>query len=79
MNIIPYGRQEITSTDIESVLSTLRSDYLTQGPAIYEFEKNFAICVGAKYAVAVNNGTAALHLAYLGSGIVNGSRVVTTP
>ena len=57
--VIPYGRQTITDADIEAVVTTLRSDYLTKGPAIPEFEKKFADYVGAKYAVALSNGTAA--------------------
>ena len=59
---IPYGRQHITEEDIQAVVTTLQSDYLTQGPKIAEFETAFAAYVGAKYAVAVANGTAALHL-----------------
>ena len=60
--IIPYGRQHITEEDIQAVIESLKSDYLTQGPRISEFETNFAKYIGAKYAVAVANGTAALHL-----------------
>ena len=60
--VIPYGRQNITADDIKAVSDTLQSDFLTQGPAIKEFENNFAEYIGAKYAVAVSNGTAALHL-----------------
>ncbi|MGE8421559.1 MAG: DegT/DnrJ/EryC1/StrS family aminotransferase, partial [Sphingobacterium siyangense] len=63
--VIPYGRQHITEEDIQVVIDTLKSDYLTQGPKIKEFEDNFASYVGAKYAVAVANGTAALHLCAL--------------
>ncbi len=76
---IPYGRQRITQEDIDAVIDTLRSDFLTQGPRISEFEENFAKYVGAKYAVAVTNGTAALHLALLGMGIQAGDNVITTP
>ncbi len=76
---IPYGRQFITQEDIDAVVETLRSDFLTQGPKISEFEENFAKYVGAKYAVAVTNGTAALHLALLGLGIQPGDNVITTP
>ena len=60
---ISYGRQHITEEDIQAVVDTLKSDYLTQGPKIPEFEQAFARYVGAKYAVAVNNATAGLHLA----------------
>jgi len=76
---IPYGKQHITEDDIAAVASTLRSDYLTQGPKIAEFESAFADYVGAKYAVAVANGTAALHLCTLVLGVNEGSKVITTP
>jgi len=76
---IPYGRQNITKDDIEAVVDVLQSDFLTQGPRIKEFEDNFAAYVGAKYAVAVSNGTSALHLSLLGLGISKGDSVVTTP
>ena len=76
---IPYGRQTVTDEDIQAVTEVLRSDFLTQGPKIAEFEEKFAAYVGAPYAVAVANGTAALHLALLGMGIGKGSRVITTP
>ena len=79
MNSIPYGRQHITDEDIEAVISTLKSDYLTQGPSIAAFEKAFANYVGCKYAVAVSNGTAALHLAALSLDVNEQSNVITTP
>lgn len=78
-NIIPYGRQNITEEDIDIVIQTLKSDYLTQGPKISEFEENFANYVGAKYAVAVANGTAALHLCALALDIKEGDKVITSP
>lgn len=78
-NSIPYGRQNITEEDIEAVVSTLKSDYLTQGPRIPEFEKAFAEYVGSKFAVAVSNGTAALHLCALALKIQSGDKVITTP
>ena len=62
MNPIPYGRQNITEEDIIAVVEALKSDYLTQGPKILDFEVEFAKYIGSKYAVAVSNGTAALHL-----------------
>ena len=65
MNPIPYGKQLITNEDIKAVTDALTSDYLTQGPKIAEFENAFADYVGSKYAVAVSNGTAALHLCAL--------------
>jgi len=76
---IPYGRQNITRADIKSVVAVLQSDYLTQGPAVAEFEKKFAKYVGAKYAVAVTNGTAALHLSALALEVNSQSKVITTP
>lgn len=76
---IPYGRQNITEEDIESVVETLQADFLTQGPKILEFENVFAKYVGAKYAVAVSNATAGLHLAVKVLGIKEGDRVITTP
>ena len=79
MSSIPYGRQHITQDDIDAVVETLQSDYLTQGPKVAEFENAFANYVGAKYAVAVTNGTAALHLSALALGVNEGSRVITTP
>jgi len=79
MNKIPYGRQHVTEADIQAVVNTLQSDYLTQGPAIEAFEKAFAQYVGSRYAVAVANGTAALHIAALGLGLKPGDKVITTP
>lgn len=76
---IPYGKQNITQVDIDSVIETLTSDYLTQGPKVKEFEEKFASYIGVKYAVAVNNATAGLHLAVLALGLKNGERVITTP
>ena len=79
MHKIPYGRQNITKDDINAVVQSLQSDFLTQGPRIPEFEKNFAEYVDAKYAVAVSNGTAALHLSLLGLSIGPGDNIITTP
>jgi UDP-4-amino-4,6-dideoxy-N-acetyl-beta-L-altrosamine transaminase len=79
LRTIPYGRQTITDADIEAVVSVLKSDYLTQGPAIPEFEKKFAAYLGSTYAVAVSNGTAALHLCTLALNVKEGTRVITTP
>jgi len=79
MKVIPYGRQNITQADIDAVVGSLTSDFLTQGPRINEFEEAFAKYIGAKYAVAVANGTAALHLAVLGMGLQPGERVITSP
>ena len=79
MKKIPYGRQNITDEDIQAVVETLKGDWLTQGPKIGEFEKAFAEYVGAKYAVAVSNGTAALHLCTLALGVNKNDKVITTP
>lgn len=76
---IPYGRQTITGEDIEAVSQVLQSDFLTQGPKIAEFEKAFADYIGVRYAVAVSNGTAALHLCALAMDIAPGDKVITTP
>ena len=76
---IPYGRQWIDEEDIKGVVDVLRSDYVTTGPAVVEFERKVADYVGAKYAVAVSNGTAALHIACLAAGIGEGDEVITTP
>ena len=66
--MIPYGRQEISDKDIESVVKVLKSDFITQGPITIEFEKKVAKYCGAKYAHAVNSATSALHIACL-SGV----------
>ncbi|MCT4614481.1 MAG: UDP-4-amino-4,6-dideoxy-N-acetyl-beta-L-altrosamine transaminase [Marinifilaceae bacterium] len=79
MSVIPYGRQSITLEDIDCVVEILKSDFLTQGPKVLEFEKNFADYVEAKYAVAVSNGTAALHLCAMALDIKEGDKVITTP
>lgn len=77
--MIPYGKQFIDKEDIDEVIKVLKSDWLTQGPKILEFEKILAKYCGAKYAVAVCNGTAALYLAYLAAGLKKGDEVITTP
>jgi len=79
MKKIPYGRQSIDQNDIDAVVSTLNSDYLTQGPKVREFESKFAEYVGANYAVAVNNATSGLHLSVLALSLSKGDRVITTP
>ena len=79
MDAIPYGRQHITDEDIQAVIQALKSDYLTQGPRIAEFEEAFAEYIGSKYAVAISNGTAALHLCALALGVNEGDKVITTP
>ncbi|NBR48687.1 UDP-4-amino-4,6-dideoxy-N-acetyl-beta-L-altrosamine transaminase, partial [bacterium] len=77
--MIPYGRQAISEDDIAAVVRSLRSDFLTCGPEVEAFEKEFAAFVGAKHAVAVCNATAALHVAMQVLGIGKGDRVVTSP
>jgi hypothetical protein len=79
MKTIPYGRQHITDEDISEVIRVLKSDFLTQGPEILKFEKAFSSYIGSKYAVAVANGTAALHLCALALGVNIGDKVITTP
>lgn len=76
---ISYGRQYITDEDIQTVVDTLRSDYLTQGPRIPAFEKQFAEYLGVEYACMVSNGTAALHLCAMALDIKPGDKVITTP
>jgi UDP-4-amino-4,6-dideoxy-N-acetyl-beta-L-altrosamine transaminase len=77
--VIPYGRQHITQKDIEAVSKALSAEYLTQGPKIAEFERAFAEYVGADHAVAVSNGTAALHLCAIAMGVSPGDKVITSP
>lgn len=79
MKTIPYGKQEITEEDINAVSEVLRSEFLTQGPAVADFEKKFANYVGSTYAVAVSNGTAALHLCALALEVKPGQKVLATP
>ncbi|MFN5372684.1 MAG: UDP-4-amino-4,6-dideoxy-N-acetyl-beta-L-altrosamine transaminase, partial [Bacteroidia bacterium] len=76
---IPYGRQTITDEDIQAVNDVLLGEYLTQGPKIAVLESAFASYVGAKYAVAISNGTAALHLCAMALDVKEGTRVITTP
>lgn len=77
--MIPYGRQSISDDDVQAVVSALRSDFLTSGPRVDEFENAFAEFIGAKHAVAVTNATAALHLAMLAGDVGPGDRVITSP
>lgn len=79
MKLIPYGRQSIKQEDIDAVVDALCSDFLTQGPKIKEFELKFANYIGAKYAVAVSNATAGLHLSVLTLAQDKYQRVITTP
>jgi UDP-4-amino-4,6-dideoxy-N-acetyl-beta-L-altrosamine transaminase len=77
--VIPYGKQYISEEDIAAVTETLKSDFLTQGPKIKEFEEKFAHYIGSKYAVAISNGTAALHLCTLALNVNEQSKIITTP
>jgi len=77
--LLPYGRQSITEEDIQAVVDVLRSDWLTTGPKVEEFEEAFAAWIGAKYAVSFSSGTAALHGAAFAAGIGPGDEAVTTP
>ncbi|WP_026395938.1 UDP-4-amino-4,6-dideoxy-N-acetyl-beta-L-altrosamine transaminase [Acetobacterium malicum] len=76
---IPYGKQYIDNDDIKAVSKVLQSDFLTTGPAVAEFEQNLCDLTGASYAVAVTNGTAALHAACYAAGIKAGDEIITTP
>ncbi len=76
--MIPYGRQSISDDDIKAVVDVLKSDYLTQGPVVPEFEKSICKYTGASYAVAVNSGTSALHIACLSLGLGKGDWLWTS-
>ncbi len=78
-SIIPYGRHSISQADIDAVISVLKSDWLTQGPVIEGFEQAVAEYCGAKYAVAVNSATSALHIACLAAGLGEGNVLWTSP
>src|SRR5271155_2703111 len=77
--LLPYGRQSIGEDDIQAVVNVLRSDWLTTGPKVAEFEEAFAAWVGAKYAVSFSSGTAALHGAAFAAGLKPGDEAITTP
>lgn len=77
--MIPYGRQDISDADIEAVIEVLRSNFLTQGPNVSEFEARLAECVGARHAVAVNSATSALHIAVAAVGLGSGDLLWTSP
>jgi len=79
MSTVPYGRQDINQADIDAVIAVLRSEYLTQGPVVHNFEKVVADYCGVQYAVAVNSATSALHIACLALGVGKGDLVWTTP
>ncbi len=77
--LLPYGRQSIDEDDIQSVVNVLRSDWLTTGPKVGEFEEAFAAYVGAKYAISFTSGTAALHGAAFAAGLGPGDEALTSP
>ncbi|MGD1024288.1 MAG: UDP-4-amino-4,6-dideoxy-N-acetyl-beta-L-altrosamine transaminase [Candidatus Sulfotelmatobacter sp.] len=77
--LLPYGRQSIGEEDIQAVVNVLRSDWLTTGPKVAEFEEAFAAWVGAKHAVSFSSGTAALHGAAFAAGLKAGDEAITTP
>ena len=77
--LLPYGRQTIDEGDIQAVVDTLRSDWLTTGPKVNEFEEAFAAWVGARYAVSFSSGTAALHGAAFAAGMRTGDEAITSP
>ena len=77
--MIPYGRQDISQADIDAVVETLRSDWLTQGPAVPRFEEKLGAAVGATHVVAMSSATAALHVACLALGLGPGDRLWTVP
>lgn len=79
MNPIPYGRQHITQKDIDAVVHSLKQPYLTTGPVVQQFEEAFAKYVGSDFAVAVSNGTAALHLCAMALEVDNNSNVIVPP
>ncbi len=72
--LLPYGRQSLDEGDIESVVEVLRSDWLTTGPKVVEFEERFAAWVGAKYAISFSSGTAALHGAAFAAGLQSATK-----
>src|SRR5581483_11376747 len=76
---LPYGHQSIEETDIQAVLETLKSDWLTTGPKVPEFEEKFAEYVSAKHAISFSSGTAALHAAAFAAGLQPGDEAITTP
>ena len=77
--MIPYGKQDITQADIDAVVNVLKSDFLTQGPMVPKFEQIVADHVGAKYAIAVNSATSALHIACMALGLGEGDWLWTSP
>ncbi len=77
--VIPYGRQSISNSDIDAVVGVLRGDWLTTGPTVAEFEAALSERAGGASCVSVTSGTAALHVAYHAAGIVSGDEIITPP
>src|SRR5271166_5579301 len=77
--LLPYGRQSLDDADVQAVVEVLKSDWLTTGPKIGEFEERFAAWVGARHAVSFSSGTAALHGAAFAAGLGPGDQAITTP
>ena len=77
--LLPYGRQSLDDADIQAVVEVLKSDWLTTGPKVGEFEERFAAWVGARHAVSFSSGTAALHGAAFAAGLGPGDEAITTP
>lgn len=77
--LLPYGRQSLDDGDIQAVVEVLKSDWLTTGPKVGEFEERFAAWVGTKYAISFSSGTAALHAAAFAAGLKSGDEAITTP
>jgi perosamine synthetase len=79
LNFYPYGKQSLDSEDIEAVVQTLKSDFLTTGPAVDEFERALESEAGVAHSIAISSGTAALHAAYFAAGVKPGDEIITTP
>src|SRR5213593_4742295 len=77
--VLPYGHQSIDDADIAAVVDVLRSDWITTGPKVPQFEEAFAAHVGARHAVSFSSGTAALHGAAYAAGLKPGDEAITTP
>src|ERR1700691_6562867 len=77
--LLPYGRQSLDDADLQAVVEVLKSDWLTTGPKVAEFEEQFAAWVGARHAVSFSSGTAALHGAAFAAGLGPGDEAITTP
>ena len=77
--LLPYGRHLVDADDVQAVVATLRDGLITTGPAVADFERAFAAAVGARHAVAISSGTAALHTAVFAAGLGPGDEAVTTP